>query len=87
MGQFSSPDEQEIFCKVAKVINQKGHLEISAILKFIGSKNHKKDKKYILKFIKLALIEKHRSNTYELSRIGRLIACQDCEWFKKRYKK
>ena len=42
-------DEHEIsiFCKTAKTIIKKGHLEISAILKFINSEDHKKDKKII----------------------------------------
>ncbi len=77
--------ELELFCKVAKTIIRKGHLELSAILKFINSIDHKKDKKIIVKFYKLQLLQKHRTNTYELTSIGRMFAMDKCEWFKERY--
>lgn len=77
--------ELELFCKVAKTIIRKGHLELSAILRFIGSQDHKKDKEIILKFYKLQLLQKHRTNTYELTSIGRMFAMDKCKWFKERY--
>lgn len=78
--------ELEIFCKTAKIITRKGHLEINAILKFIGSVNYKKDKKIIERLYKLGLLTKHRTNTYELTSIGRMFALDSCEWFKDRYR-
>ena len=75
-----SDDELRLFCKIAKVIFRKGHLEINAILKFIGSNDYKKDKKAIKKLINLQLLENHRTNTYELSSIGRMYALDKCEW-------
>ena len=84
MSQLSDY-ELYIFCKTAKTINKKGHLELKAILKFINSKNHKKDMMILIKFYKLGLIQKHRSNTYELTIIGRMFALDKCEWFKERY--
>ena len=77
--------ELELFCKVAKTIIRKGHLELSAILKFIHSEDHKKDKKIILKFYKLQLLQTHRTNTFELASIGRMLAMNKCEWFQERY--
>ena len=77
--------ELNLYCRVAKTIVRKGHLEMEAILKFIGSSNHKQDKKIIEKFYKLQLLQKHRSNTYELTSIGRMFAMGACEWFKERY--
>jgi len=77
--------ELNVFCRAAKTIVKKGHLEINAILKFIGSDNHKQDKKIIQKFYKLQLLKKHRPNTYELTSIGRMFAIDACEWFKQRY--
>ena len=82
MCEFSEK-ELLIFCKTAKVIIQKGHLEIKAILKFIGSKNQKLDKIIIKKLYKLQLLSKHRTNTYELSSFGRMMAMDKCEWFEK----
>ena len=84
MSQLSDY-ELYIFCKTAKTINKKGHLELKAILKFINSKNHKEDMKIIEKFNKLRLLQKHRNNTYELTKIGRMFALDKCEWFKQRY--
>ncbi|MBU0629076.1 MAG: hypothetical protein KKC75_07850 [Nanoarchaeota archaeon] len=78
--------ELEIFCKTAKIITRKGHLEINAILQFIGSINHKEDKKIIERLYKLGLLTKHRTNTYELTSIGRMFALDSCGWFKERYK-
>ncbi len=80
-------DEHErlIFCKIAKTISKKGHLEVQALLKFIGSTDHKKDKKSIEKLYKLGLLTKHRTNTYELTAIGRMFALDTCIWFKERY--
>jgi len=80
-----SEHELAIFCRIAKVIVRKGHLEMEAILKFIGSNDHKNDKKIIEKFYKLQLLQKHRSNTFELTKIGRWLAMDRCEWFKERY--
>lgn len=77
--------ELAVFCKTAKTIIRKGHLEINAILNFIGSVNYKKDKKIIEKLYKLRLLTKHRTNTYELTSIGRMFALDSCEWFKQRY--
>ena len=77
--------EQELFCKVAKTIIKKGHLELNAILRFINSSDNKKDKKIILRFYKLQLLQKHRSNTFELTSIGRMLAMDKCEWFRERY--
>lgn len=77
--------EFNLYCRVAKTIVRKGHLEMSAILKFIGSLNHKQDKKIIEKFYKLGLLQKHRSDTFELTSIGRMYAMGACEWFKERY--
>ena len=77
--------ELNVYCRVAKTIVRKGHLEMNAILKFIGSADHKQDKKIIEKFYKLELLKKHRSNTYELTSIGRMFAMGACEWFKERY--
>jgi hypothetical protein len=74
-----------IFCKIAKTLSKKGHLEVQAMLKFIGSADHKKDKKMIEKFYKLCLLTKHRTNTYELTSIGRMFALDTCTWFKERY--
>ena len=80
-------DEYEIliFCKTAKIIIKKGHLEVNAILKFINSADYKKDKKVINKLYKLQLLKKHRSNTYELTSIGRMFAIGKCEWFRGRF--
>ncbi|MAF34917.1 hypothetical protein CMO91_03670 [Candidatus Woesearchaeota archaeon] len=75
----------EIFCKTAKTIFKKGHLNFDAILRFIGSRNHKQDQKTLEKLYKLGLIVKHRSDTYELSSIGRMLAMDQCEWFKERH--
>ena len=84
---YKLPDyEINLFCKVAKTIIKKGHLEINAILKFIGSQNYKTDKKTILLFFKLGFIQKHRSNTYGLTARGRMVAIDKCEWFKERYR-
>lgn len=77
--------ELGIYCRVAKTIVRKGHLEMNAILKFIGSANYKQDKKIIEKFCKLQLLKKHRSDTCELTSIGRMFAIDACEWFKQRY--
>ena len=77
--------EINLFCKVAKTIIKKGHLEINAILKFIGSQNYKTDKKIIQLLFKLGFLQKHRTNTYELTARGRMIALNSCEWFKERY--
>ena len=77
--------ERTVFCKVAKTIVKKGHLEINAILRFINSKDYKEDKKVIQKFYKLQLLILHRTNTYELTSIGRMFAIDTCEWFKERY--
>ncbi len=81
-------DEYElaVFCRTAKVILQKRHLEVQAILKFIGSDNHKQDKKIIERFYKLQLLTKHRSNTFELTPIGRMFALDKCAWLKERHK-
>lgn len=78
--------ELKVFCKTAKTIIRKGHLEINAVLSFTGSDNHKKDKKIIERLYKLGLLTKHRTNTYELTSIGRMFALDSCEWFKERYK-
>ena len=77
--------ELTLFCKTAKTIIRKGHLEINAILNLIGSANYKKDKKIIEKLYKSQLLTKHRTNTYELTSIGRMFALDSCEWFKQRY--
>jgi len=84
MSQLSDY-ELYLFCKIAKTINKKGHLEVKAILKFINSKNQKKDSKIIEKLYKLKLLQKHRANTYELTPIGRMFALDKCTWFKERY--
>jgi hypothetical protein len=75
--------ELEIFCKAAKIISKKGHLEINAILRLIGSKDHKRDRKIIYHLFRLQLLKKHRANTYELTPIGRFFALDRCEWFGK----
>lgn len=77
--------ELNVFCRVAKIITKKGHLEINAILKLIGSSDYKQDKKIIQKLYKLQLLKKHRTNTYELTSIGRMFAIDACDWFKQRY--
>ena len=68
-----------IFCKIAKTIIKKGHLEMNALLNFIHSSNYKDDKKIIQKIYKLQLLTKHRTNTYELTSIGRMFAIDKCE--------
>ena len=75
----------ELFCKTAKTIFKKGHLTFDAILRFIGSKNHRQDRKTLEKLHKLGLIVKHRTDTYELSSIGRMFSMDQCEWFKERH--
>jgi len=77
--------EMDIFCKVAKTINKKGHLTLKALLRFIGSQSHKKDLKILKTFFQLELLKKHRTDTYELTSKGRLFAIGECEWFKQRY--
>ena len=77
--------ELNVFCRVAKTIVKKGHLEINAILKFISSDNYKQDKIIIQKLYKLQMLKKHRADTYELTPIGRMFAIDACEWFKQRY--
>ena len=77
--------ELYIFCKTAKTINKKGHLEQKAILKFINSKDHKKDRKVLEKLYKLRLLQRHRTNTYELTPIGRMFSLDKCEWFRERH--
>ncbi|MDP7199091.1 MAG: hypothetical protein QF486_05755 [Candidatus Woesearchaeota archaeon] len=74
----------ELFCKTAKTIFRKGHLTLDALLRFVGSRDHRRDKKILEKLFKLGLLVKHRSDTYELSSIGRMFAMDRCEWFKER---
>lgn len=64
-----SEGEKELFGKVAWTIYKKGHLPIDAILRFTSgvSKNDVK------KFIKLGLLIKHRTDTFELSSFGRVL--------------
>ena len=85
MHEFTNYDK-EIFCKAAKTIVKKGHLTFKAILSLIGSKNHKQDLKVLKQLVKLGLLENHRTDTYELSSKGRLLALGECEWFKDRYR-
>jgi len=61
--------EKELFGKVAWTIYKKGHLTIDAILRF----NPGVGKKDIKKFIKLGLLVKHRTDTFELSSFGRVL--------------
>ena len=61
-------EEKELFGKIAWLICKKGHLEIPAIKKFT-----KATKKDIKKFFNLMLLKKHRTNTYELTPIGRVL--------------
>ena len=61
--------EKELFGRVAWTIYKKGHLPIDAILKF----THGVSKDDVKKFIKLGLLTKHRSDTFELSPIGRVL--------------
>jgi len=77
--------ELSVFCRTAKIIIKKGHLELNAILKFIGSTNFKKDKKIITSFYKYQLLVKHRTNTYELTSDGRSFAINNCGWFNQKY--
>lgn len=77
--------EKEIFCKSAKTIVKKGHLTFKALLKFIGSQNHKKDLKILRLLVQLELLTKHRTDTYELTSKGRLFAIGECGWFRERY--
>lgn len=85
MHEFTEYNK-EIFCKTAKIIVRKGHLTFKAILKFIGSQNQKKDLKILGLLVKLGLLKKHRTDTYELTSKGRLFAIGECEWFKQKYK-
>ena len=75
----------DIFCKVAKTITKKGHLTLKALLRFIGSQNHKKDIKILKTLFQLELLVKHRTDTYELTSKGRLFAIGKCDWFKQRF--
>lgn len=77
--------EISIFCRIAKTVVKKGHLTFKALLKFIGSENHKEDLKTLKLFVQLELLKKHRADTYELTSKGRLFAIGECEWFKQRY--
>ena len=84
MHEFSEY-EKEIFCKTAKIIIKKGHLTFKALLRFISFQNYKKDLKILKLLVKLGLLRKHRTDTYELTSKGRFFAISECEWFKERY--
>ncbi len=64
-----SEQEKELFGKVAWTIYKKGHLTIDAILRFTPDVG----KKDVKKFIKLGLLVKHRTDTFELSSFGRVL--------------
>ena len=84
MHEFTEYD-MDVFCKIAKTIVKKGHLTFKALLRFIGSENHKKDLIVLKLFVQLELLKKHRADTYELTSKGRLFAIDKCDWFKQRY--
>ena len=80
-------DEQRIFCKVALKIAQKGHLTKEALVRFSLPKHERKNGKHIVeKFYNPGLLKKHRTDTYELSKIGRLIAMGLCERLRWKYR-
>jgi len=61
-----SDEEKELFGRIAWIIHKKGHLTIDAIVRFTQGAT----KKEVKKFIKLGLLEKHRTDTFELSKDG-----------------
>jgi hypothetical protein len=65
-----SDEEKVIFGKVAWTIIKKGHLVIQAIVRFTPDAR----KKDVKKFIRLGLLKKHRTDTFELSPLGRSLA-------------
>lgn len=64
-----SEEEKEIFGRVAWTIHKKGHLPIEAIVKFTKGAS----KKDIKKFIRLGLLKKHRTDTFERSHLGMVL--------------
>ena len=71
--------EKELFGKVAWTIFRKGHLPVDAIVRFTLDVS----KEDVKKFIKLGLLKKHRTNTFELSNFGRVLGFK----YNKRFKK
>jgi hypothetical protein len=74
-----SEDEKELFGRVAWTIYKKGHLPIEVIVRFTKDCG----KNDIKKFIKLGLLVKHRTNTFELSSFGRILGFK----YNKRFRK
>lgn len=62
-------DEKELFGRIAWTIYKRGHLPIDAIIRF--TKDCRKED--VKKFIRLGLLVKHRTNTFELSSFGRVL--------------
>ena len=72
-------EEKEIFGKIAWIIFKKGHLTINAIIRFTNNVS----KKDVKKFIRIGLLKKHRTDTFELTHEGRILGFRYNERFGK----
>ncbi|MFQ6054638.1 MAG: hypothetical protein ACE5KT_04365 [Methanosarcinales archaeon] len=78
--------EKKIFCKIALTIARKGHLTTNAITKFCFPKHKRHEgKELVKKFYKKGMLQKHRTDTYELSKIGLGLAIKYCSEFRWKY--